>query len=191
MGTTKCKNTARHNKPFWPRWIYFATGIAAIWGGRVIANDLLMLAGCIILVWAFCLMIRSDRRACSDCGKHNWLETPDDPAEEDEAARPLAACEHEKAEGVDDYEALIDQMVDQSRYALLLRPQIVSSMTRVLFDQVVHSLDVAMALVPDGEVLLSQSDQTSSDVPSYYDAPVDVPGRTVRVQRFFLDRYPV
>ncbi len=193
MGTNTCKHTARHHKPFWPQWIYFAAGIATIWAGRWIPNDLLMLVGCIMLVWAFCLMIRSDRKACTDCKKHRWLDTPENAAEEDESPqpRPVAACEREKDEGVDDYVALIDQMVDQSRYALLLRPQIVSSLTRVQFDQIVHSLDAAMALVPDGEVKLNQSEEAGNDTLANYDAPADVPGRTIRVQRFFLDRYPV
>ncbi|MBN2293750.1 MAG: SUMF1/EgtB/PvdO family nonheme iron enzyme [Pirellulales bacterium] len=193
MGTKKCKKTARHNKLFWPQWLYFTAGIAAIWGGRMIADDLLMWVGCVMLVWAFCIMIRSDRRACTDCEKYKWDETPDDLAEIDESPDPLpvAACEREKAEGMDDYEALVEQMVDQSRYALLLRPQIASSLTREQFDKVVHSLDTAMALVPDGDVQLTQSDDISSDVPMMYDAPAKVPSRTVQVQRFFLDRYPV
>ncbi len=194
MAPTKTKQTARRNKPFWPRWIYFTVGIAAIWGGRVVSSDMLMLAGCAMLVWAFFLLLKPEATACADSRKNKWADDPHDSAETDETPqpRPQAACDRAKANGADDHDGLIEQMLDQSRYALLLRPQIASSLERNQFDQVTRALDAGMALVPDGEVVLGQSDEACSDITYSGGEPADMPaGRAVRVRPFFLDRYPL
>ena len=193
MDTTKTEHTVRHNKQFWPQFIYFIVGIAVIWGGRLLSSDLLMLGGCAILVSAFGLLAKSDRTVCKDSQKDEWAEDPDDSAETDESPqpRPVAVCDRAQADGADGNDALVEQMVDQSRYVLLLRPQIASGLERKQFEQVVHALDAGMALVPDGEVMLGQSHETSSDISAHNDDPAITPGRAVRVRRFFLDRYPV
>ncbi len=193
MSTNKTKLNSRSNKPFWSRWIYCAVGLAAIWGGRVISNDLLMLAGCVMLVWSFFLLVKSDRTACAGCRKYKWAEDPEEAVDTNEPPdlRPVAVCERTSAEGVEESDALVDQMLDQSRYALLLRPQIVSGLEQKQFEHVVHEFDAGMALVPDGGVDLNLRSESSRDITSTEFEPDDVPSRTVRVQRFFLDRYPV
>ncbi len=193
MDTTKTEHTVRHNKQFWPQFIYFIVGIAVIWGGRFLSSDLLMLGGCAILVSAFGLLAKSDRTVCKDSQKDEWAEDPDDSAETDESPqpRPVAVCDRAQADGADGNDALVEQMVDQSRYVLLLRPQIASGLERKQFEQVVHALDAGMALVPDGEVLLGQSHETSSDISAHNDDPAITPSRAVRVRWFFQFCLPV
>ena len=193
MPKNRARQTVRADKPLWSRWFYFALGLAAIWGGRMVSSDVLILAGCVMLVWAFFLLVKSDRTPCADCSKKRLTETPfaADDNEESPDPRPTAACDRAKDDTVDQRDALVQQMLDQSRYALLLRPQIAASLKRNQIEQVVRALDEGMALVPDGEVTLGRSLETSEEIPSSVAASAQSPGRTVKVQRFFLDRYPV
>ncbi len=89
------------------------------------------------------------------------------------AAKPLAAA----AAGIDptDSNALIEQMLAQSRYALLLRAQLAENLDESHFARALAALGEQMALVPDGEVAL---EETSNP-------------RVILVQRLFLDRHPV
>jgi len=73
-----------------------------------------------------------------------------------------------------DSNALIEQMLAQSRYALLLRAQLAENLSERHFAQALAALGERMALVPDGEVAL---EETASP-------------RVVAVQRLFLDRFP-
>ena len=193
MSTNKAEQTVRADKPFWSRWIYFAAGLAAIWGGRVVSSDLLILAGCAMLVWAFFLLVKSDRTPCADCSKKRGKEAPCETADNEASPhpRPTAACDRAKDDAVDQRDALVQQMLDQSRYALLLRPQIAAGLKPKQFAQVAQALDEGMALVPDGEVTLGRSPEASDEIPISVVASAQSPGHTVKVQRFFLDRYPV
>ena len=85
-----------------------------------------------------------------------------------------------------DTAALVEQMLAQGRYALLLRPQLAGNLSDALFQRTLQALEKHMALVPDGEVLLGRTceEEESSEAPL-------PPQRVVRVERFFLDRYPV
>jgi gamma-glutamyl hercynylcysteine S-oxide synthase len=74
-----------------------------------------------------------------------------------------------------DIDALVEQMLVQDRYALLLRPQIAGNLNEAQFGQALSVLGECMALVPDGEVQLEEGDTS----------------RIMTVQRFFFDRYPV
>ena len=89
------------------------------------------------------------------------------------AAKPRAAA----VAAIDpaDSDALIAQMLAQSRYALLLRAQLAENLSEAHFGRALSALGEQMALVPDGEVAL---EETASP-------------RVVAVQRLFLDRYPV
>jgi len=72
-------------------------------------------------------------------------------------------------------DALVDQMIAQGRFALLLRPQIAGNLSEVQFGRALNVLGECMALVPDGDVQLEGGDSP----------------RVVSLQRFFLDRYTV
>ncbi len=74
-----------------------------------------------------------------------------------------------------DAEALVEQMLDQGRFALLLRPQIAQNLSDNLFGRALVKLTETMALVPDGDVALEEAEAA----------------RLISVQRFFLDRYQV
>ncbi len=87
----------------------------------------------------------------------------------------------------DDSGDLVEQMIKQGRYALLLRPQIASNLAPDQKASVMERLDEQMALVPHGEVVLKASRYDESD--DDRDAPV--PERVVHVEALFLDRYPV
>jgi iron(II)-dependent oxidoreductase len=95
--------------------------------------------------------------------------------------------------GAEDTMALIETMLGQNRFALLLRPQIAARLETRQFQRALTALEEKMALVPDGEVVLGASEDPPSDEPRDEDeGEFDVPrGRTVRVEHFFLDRYPV
>lgn len=82
---------------------------------------------------------------------------------------------------------LIEIMLRQGRYALLLRPQIVANLGRDQVKRALDSLDSCMALVPDGDVSLKTSrfDDSDSD-----EGPTSTE-RQVHVESLFLDRYPV
>jgi iron(II)-dependent oxidoreductase len=89
--------------------------------------------------------------------------------------RPIAAAEAKKPVDPEDTDALVEQMLAQDRYALLLRPQIAGNLSEAQFGQALRVLGERMALVPDGDVELDEGDSP----------------RVIKVQRFFLDRYPV
>jgi iron(II)-dependent oxidoreductase len=74
-----------------------------------------------------------------------------------------------------DLDALVEQMLAQYRFALLLRQKIAGNLSEAQFGQTLKILGESMALVPDGDVELEEG---------------DLP-RVIAVQRFFLDRYSV
>jgi iron(II)-dependent oxidoreductase len=88
-----------------------------------------------------------------------------------------------------DTDGLIDQMLSQHRYALLLRPQIAENLDERQYQRAFDALEDGMALVPDGEVTLGEVDDAFSDWQNEADRPRK--GRVVRVAHFFLDRFPV
>lgn len=95
-----------------------------------------------------------------------------------------AAAEPEPVEETGD---LIDQMLRQGRYALLLRPQIVANLAGDQVQRAMDALDEHMALVPDGDVVLRASRYDATDEEN----DINSIERLVRVQALFLDRYPV
>ncbi|MHB1037063.1 MAG: formylglycine-generating enzyme family protein [Pirellulales bacterium] len=112
--------------------------------------------------------------------------------------RPSAAQPVEKAEAPpahrtpsndpNDIEALVEEMLAQRRYALLLRPQIVPSLTKEHLRQTLAALAQGMAVVPEGEVLVAEAawnnDLDETEAPGSQ-------GKVVRVAGYYLDRYPV
>jgi len=90
-----------------------------------------------------------------------------------------------------DLDAVIGQMLDQGRYALLLRPQIGQKLDKDRFQQTLELLQEKMALVPDGDVVLGQIDDALDDGKLDEAEILARRGRIIQVDRFFLDRYPV
>ncbi len=88
--------------------------------------------------------------------------------------------------------ALVDEMLAQGRYALLLRPQLAANLSPALFRRVLGSLSDHMALVPAGDVVLLPAGEQLNPPPlDSGDEDAPNPGRVVRVAPVFLDRYPV
>lgn len=88
-----------------------------------------------------------------------------------------------------DLDALVEQMLAQGRYALMLRPQIAPDLTPEQFERTLEALQAQMALVPEGAVALGEA--ANLDEQPDADHGVLRRQRTVRVAPYFLDRYPV
>jgi iron(II)-dependent oxidoreductase len=91
----------------------------------------------------------------------------------------------------EDTDGLVAQMLRESRCALLLRPQIAQNLSERQYRHALETLERGMALVPDGEVALGELDDAldggeldDQEIAAHH-------GRVVRVDHFFLDRFPV
>jgi iron(II)-dependent oxidoreductase len=107
------------------------------------------------------------------------------PPEPAPPARPQAV----KVAEPGDLDALIEQMLAQGRYALMLRPQIAPDLAAEQFEKTLEALQVHMALVPEGAVVLGEA--AGLDEQPDADHGRLRRQRTVRVAPYFLDRYPV
>jgi gamma-glutamyl hercynylcysteine S-oxide synthase len=113
--------------------------------------------------------------------------------------RPVAAC---KAIAAGDSNALAELMLAQGRCALLLRPQISAGLSGDQFQRALQAFDQSMSLVPEGAVTLQrdidcrlglaggQAQSRPACEVVGEETPVAGP-RTVRLTRFFIDRYAV
>ena len=173
MSMTKDSRNRRRNRLPGIYWACFAAGLVALWSGRVVSNDILTLAAGTMLIWALYLLARRYRESrADDDEKNEWVQDRDESSEPEEPPdpRPVAACERPKSDGDNGHDALVEQMLAQGRYPLLLRPQIAGELKREPFQRALQVLDEGMALVPDGEVVLGKVDTASQDVPLHNDA---------------------
>ncbi|MGQ9576871.1 MAG: formylglycine-generating enzyme family protein, partial [Thermoguttaceae bacterium] len=90
-----------------------------------------------------------------------------------------------------DTAGLIETMLAQGRYALLLRPQIASELAEQQFRRALEALASGMALVPEGEVVLAPIEEDPEEDEQQAETLPVCRGRVIRVEPFFLDRYPV
>ena len=84
--------------------------------------------------------------------------------------------------------SLVEQMITDGRYALLLRPQIAGDLTALQFQQAFEMLEDEMALVPTGDVGLQLAD--FDDFPDR-NSDEEIHEAIVRVDSLYMDRYPV
>ncbi len=84
---------------------------------------------------------------------------------------------------------LVDSLMSDGRYTLLLRPQIASNLDAELLAGASEQLDRQMALVPDGEVALEPT--LPGIDPSAADDGAAHIGLVLQVAAAYLDRYPV
>jgi len=112
---------------------------------------------------------------------------PDQPAA---TPKPLP---RQPAKPVDsnDVEGLVKRMLAQQRFTLLLRPQIARGLDERQLARATAALEEAMALVPDGEVVLWAIDEALDDGELEPEEIEACAGRVIRVEPFFLDRYTV
>jgi len=115
--------------------------------------------------------------------------SPDAPDEDRRAGQQDRRKKVRREE--DSTDNLIAQLMDEGRYALLLRPQVIDNLNEEQFTATVSLLEEQMALVPPGEVLLDWQDGGLDDVRSEEDVANETPVRKVTVASVFIDRYPV
>ncbi len=88
--------------------------------------------------------------------------------------------------------ALVDDLLNSGRYALLLRPAAKQHLSQLDVVRAVRQLDEAMALVPAGRVLLGQLAEQSNSACGAADVdPKLVSRQLVNVPPVYLDRYAV
>jgi iron(II)-dependent oxidoreductase len=90
-----------------------------------------------------------------------------------------------------DTNGLVEQMLAQGRFAILLRPQIAANLSASHLSRAQEALEQNMALVPDGEVVLGRIDEVLDDGKLDEEEIAAAQGRVIQVDRFFLDRFPV
>ncbi|MFW6170755.1 MAG: SUMF1/EgtB/PvdO family nonheme iron enzyme, partial [Planctomycetota bacterium] len=90
------------------------------------------------------------------------------------------------ARAADEPEQLAKQLLQQSRYALLLRPQVAANLGEKQLDEAMQCLDEAMGIVPEGDVLLQSRRDMKQE-----EEPRNQTDRLVHVEALYLDRYPV
>ncbi|MCH8923698.1 MAG: SUMF1/EgtB/PvdO family nonheme iron enzyme [Planctomycetes bacterium] len=87
-----------------------------------------------------------------------------------------------------DPKSLVQQMLDQNRFALLLREQLIDNLDEEQLSQALELHEDHMALVPEGEVVLGRLGESMEVAAVYDDADQ---GDVVRVETMYIDRYPV
>ncbi len=90
-----------------------------------------------------------------------------------------------------DPNALVGEMLAQGRYALLLRPQIAGNLSQSQVRRVLAALNENMALVPEGDVVLSPVGEPFDPYHLEVGEGALPAGRKVQVAPVFLGRYPV
>jgi iron(II)-dependent oxidoreductase len=84
-------------------------------------------------------------------------------------------------------QTLVDEMLAQARYALLLRPQLIANLSVEQFARTRAALSEGMCVVPEGDVVLRLAPAALPQGPSADEAPC----LPVRVESYYLDRFPV
>ena len=157
-------------------------GLTVVAVGCWLPNVWLAFGGGIALcyVLARLVVLHPALRHCDKTAEFEEADSGISPIPETVQRKPINPC---------DREGLVEQMLAQGRYALLLRPTVAENLDEEQMRHAVEAMQEGMALVPGGEVLLGQADAADE---CDEDGPDDCPpGRLVRVEQFFLDRHPV
>jgi iron(II)-dependent oxidoreductase len=83
-------------------------------------------------------------------------------------------------------ESLADEMLAQGRYALLLRPQLIKNLSAKQLSRTRTALSEGMCLVPEGPVVVRRT-----QAPGEGQGEITSDGPSLRVESYYLDRYPV
>lgn len=151
----------------------YLTGSRVLWAGALLAWLLALATGSPAKIGAATLVVgwfaarpRLARRASGGADRP--------------APQPVDQPSDEPVEVGD----LIEQMLGERRYALLLRPELTPNLDRPQFDRAWEALHDSMALVPEGDVVVGFREATPAD-------PEEQPGFAVRVEALYLDRCAV
>ena len=114
------------------------------------------------------------------------VEKPAAPVVRSEPHRQVPRAIPKRVYAEDDPAYLAQQMLEQGRYALLLRPQVAGTLGKTQLNDAILALDDSMGIVPEGDVLLQswRDDRDSEDPRTKRD-------RLVHVEAIYLDRFPV
>lgn len=174
MNMLVCSTPQRRAGRCWIAWVSAAVGVAlavllAGWPLAAVA-----LAGVVCAAWRLRRRLRRGGR-----------EQASRPAELAATVRQVAS------DPADGHAALVEQMLTQDRYALLLRPQIASNLKPEQRARTFRVFEEQMALVPAGEVILGDVDASLED--GKIDAELLRTKRAwlVEVEPMFLDRHLV
>ncbi len=166
------------------------SAVAFVWG-EAASLGFLILVGGVTFVTISVFRWRSVWNSVQQ--KWGLRAAPSDGANED--------SEHSKADAAvtdppiasdpeeHDLDSMVKRMFDDGRFALLLRPQIASTLEPAVLAKAQDELDRRMSIVPAGEVRLEPNRLSAAaefDVPEELLEPVAIP-----VAVTFLDRYPV
>jgi len=91
----------------------------------------------------------------------------------------------------DDMEGLVEQMAAQHRYALLVRAQIAPNLSEDQFNRTLELIDENMSLVPTGQVVIGEVNDSLDDGKLDVTAIQRADARLVQVEAVFLDRFAV
>ena len=160
----------------------FLPGLIGIGLGWMMASNVLVVGGLLGVGCAIAWQVVSNRR-----GKRTVAGS----APSATAPRPAASKASHAPVDSDDTDGLVGQMLAQGRFALLMRPQIASGLSESHFAGALAALEEAMALVPDGEVVLGNLDDALDDGRLDDNEIASHHGHVVAVAPFFLDRYPI
>jgi iron(II)-dependent oxidoreductase len=123
--------------------------------------------------------------SCGAARMKDEIASPSEPA-------PVATDEESADEPIDcpsarEVESVVDEMLAQGRYALLLRPQLIKNLSLEQLSRTRAALSEGMCLVPEGQVVLRRA---VSAPEGDKEAP-EPEGPPLRVEAYHLDRYPV
>lgn len=101
---------------------------------------------------------------------------------------PVAPTSSPALDPLDGSESLVDQMLRQGRYALLLRPEIVPNLSPVELRKAREALATNMAVVPEGEVVVGGVAEADAHATAGEDVGAHSRPVAVRLERYLLDR---
>jgi iron(II)-dependent oxidoreductase len=159
------------------KWTWALAGLATLAAGYLLRQPVLVGAGLATLIYGVierCAKVPQSRGI-----QHIALEAASPPPE------PVV---QEVVEGPITTESLVQQMLAQQRYALLLRPEIVASLTAGQAAAARRELEAQMCLVPAGEVRMGTRDFEVTGQGDFRSRPE---GLVVRVEAYLIDRYCV
>lgn len=182
------------------RWAAAAIAAVVFLCGVLWRNAGLLGGGAVIL----CILLR---RASDDNepqpGKSQRRRqrrlTDDRPMQEDAESNGVAPAATKKWSerpnspgGPKTTDALVDELLANGRYALLLRPETKQHLTQLHIVRAVRQMDEAMALVPAGRVLLGQlAEQSSSSCGAVDVDPRLLKRNLISIEPVYLDRFAV
>jgi formylglycine-generating enzyme required for sulfatase activity len=195
----RIKELLRLGEPFstWGRWTVGAVALAVFLVGLWSHLASMLCGGAVVLVALIWLQwgSRDNPPTVAPALNAERRPKPRQRTDSNEHANPLPKhlSEHLKlAEVPASADGLVDEMLHNGRYALLLRPEMNRHLDRGHIIRAVRHLDEAMALVPAGRVLLGPLAEQASSSSGAFDANPKMLERFMyRVETLYLDRYPV